>query len=90
MLNTVETVTIGVAALMPLPCLQNNNMSNVPAAVFNSRNHAIRLLFKWPYAGRFMGFFKFKDMGLVVRLADVDPKTGNAKNLSTGILIFAT
>ena len=27
-----------------------------------------------------------KDMGLVVRLADADPKTGNAKNLSTGIL----
>ena len=84
--NTVETVTIGVAALLPLPCLQNNNMSNVPAAVFNSETMPSDYYLNGPMQADLWVSSSSKDMGLVVRLADVDPKTGNAKNLSTGIL----
>ncbi|WP_347454941.1 CocE/NonD family hydrolase [Acinetobacter thermotolerans] len=84
--NTVETVTIGVAAILPFPCLQNNNMSNIPAAVFNSDTLQNDYYLNGPIQADLWVSSSAPDMGLVVRIADVDPKTGNAKALSTGIL----
>lgn len=84
--NTVETVTIGVAALLPLPCLQNNNMSNVPAAVYNSDAMSADYYLNGPIQADLWVSSSSPEMGLVVRLASVDPKTGDAKNISTGIL----
>ena len=84
--NTVETVTIGAAALLPLPCLQNNNMSNIPAAVYDSEAMSSDYYLNGPIQADLWVSSSAAEMGVVVRLASVDPKTGNAKNISTGIL----
>lgn len=84
--STVEQVTIGISAILPLPCLQNNNLSNVPAAVFNSETLKQDYYLNGPMQADLWVSSNSPDMGLVVRVASLNPKTGDATSLSTGIL----
>ena len=84
--STTQQVTIGVTAILPFPCLQNNNLANIPSAVFNSAPLTEDYYLNGPMQADLWISSSSKDSGLVVRVAAVDPKTGNAKALSTGIL----
>lgn len=84
--STVEQVTVGLTAVLPFPCLQNSNMSNIPAAVFNSAPLTEDYYLNGPMQADLWISSSSADSGLVVRVSHVDPKTGNAKTLSTGII----
>ena len=84
--STVEQVTVGASTILPFPCLENSNMANIPAAVFNSEPLQEDYYLNGPMQADLWVSTSSKDTGIVVRISDVDPKTGNAKTLSTGIL----
>ncbi|NHB58263.1 CocE/NonD family hydrolase [Acinetobacter sp. 194] len=84
--STVEQVTMGISSLVPFPCLENSNLSNIPAAVFNTEPLTEDYYLNGPMQADLWVSTSSKDTGIVVRISDVDPKTGNAKTLSTGIL----
>ena len=84
--STTEQVLIGATSILPFPCLENSNMSNIPASVFNSVPLTEDYYLNGPMQADLWISSSSKDSGLVVRVSDVDPKTGNAKTLSTGII----
>ena len=84
--STIEQVAIGITTILPFPCLENNNLANIPAAVYNTAPLTEDYYLNGPIEADLWISSSSKDSGLVVRIADVDPVTGNAKTLSTGIL----
>ena len=84
--STVEQVTVGLTAVLPFPCLENSNLANIPAAVFNSAPLNEDYYLNGPMQADLWISSSSADSGLVVRVSDVDPRTGSAKTLSTGII----
>ncbi|WP_180028626.1 CocE/NonD family hydrolase [Acinetobacter sp. YH16032] len=84
--STVEQVLIGATSILPFPCLENSNLANIPASVFNSVPLTEDYYLNGPMQADLWISSSSKDSGLVVRVSDVDPRTGNAKTLSTGII----
>lgn len=84
--ESIAMATVGLAAMLPSPCVSSNSISNIPAVVYNTAPLSSNYYLNGPIQADLWVSTTAQDTSVSVRLADYDPATGQSKPLSAGLL----